>query len=166
MTTEVPTGEVIVYDTPDGGVRVEVRLDRDTVWLTQRQMAGLFDTTPENVLMHLKNVFVDNELEERATTKDFLVVQAEGGRQVRRHVKHYNLDAIISVGYRVNSRRGVRFRQWATATLRDHLVQGYTLNHQRLEQNARELESALALVRKAASGEALTGDQGRGLVDI
>ncbi len=166
MTSEAPSGEVIVYDTPGGGVRVEVRLDRDTVWLTQRQMAGLFDTTPENVLMHLKNVFADKELEEGATAKDFLVVQAEAGRRVRRQIKHYNLDAIISVGYRVNSRRAVRFRQWATATLREHLVQGYTLNRQRLEQNARELESALALVRKAASGEALTGDQGRGLVDI
>lgn len=166
MTSEAPSGEVIVYETPGGGVRVEVRLDRDTVWLTQRQMAGLFDTTPENVLMHLKNVFADKELEEGATTKDFLVVQAEASRRVRRQIKHYNLDAIISVGYRVNSRRAVRFRQWATVTLRDHLVQGYTLNRQRLEQNARELESALALVRKAASGEALTGDQGRGLVDI
>jgi len=166
MTSEAPSGEVIVYDTPGGGVRVEVRLDRDTVWLTQRQMAGLFDTTPENVLMHLKNVFANKELEEGATAKDFLVVQAEAGRRVRRQIKHYNLDAIISVGYRVNSRRAVRFRQWATATLREHLVQGYTLNRQRLEQNARELESALALVRKAASGETLTGDQGRGLVDI
>ena len=166
MTREVPTGEVIVYETPGGEVRVEVRLDRDTVWLTQRQMAGLFDTTPENVLMHLKNVFADKELDEGPTTKDFLVVQAEADRRVRRQIKHYSLDAIISVGYRVNSRRAVRFRQWATATLRDHLVQGYTLNRQRLEQNARELESALALVRKAASGEALTGDQGRGLVDI
>lgn len=166
MTSEAPSGEVIVYETPGGGVRVEVRLDRDTVWLTQRQMAGLFDTTPENVLMHLKNVFADKELEEGATTKDFLVVQAEASRRVRRQIKHYNLDAIISVGYRVNSRRAVRFRQWATVTLRDHLVQGYTLNRQRLEQNARELESALALVRKAASGEALTGDQGRGLVNI
>lgn len=166
MTSEAPSGEVIVYETPDGGVRVEVRLNRDTVWLTQRQMAGLFDTTPENVLMHLKNVFADKELEEKATTKDFLVVQPEASRRVRRQIKHYNLDAIISVGYRVNSRRAVRFRQWATCTLRDHLVQGYTLNRQRLEENARELESALALVRKAASGEALTTDQGRGLVDI
>jgi prophage maintenance system killer protein len=166
MTSEAPRGEVIVYETHDGGVRVEVRLDRDTVWLTQRQMAGLFETTPENVLMHLKNVFADKELEEGATAKDFLVVQAEAGRRVRRQIKHYSLDAIISVGYRVNSRRAVRFRQWATATLREHLVQGYTLNRQRLEQNARELESALALVRMAASGEALTTDQGRGLVDI
>ena len=82
--------------------------------------------------MHLKNVFADKELEEGATAKDFLVVQAEASRRVRRHIKHYNLDAAISVGYRVNSRRAVWFRQWATVTLRDHLARGYTLNRQRL----------------------------------
>lgn len=161
-----PGGEVLVYEAPDGGVRVEVRLDHDTVWLTQRQMAALFETTPENVLMHLKNIYADGELEEPATAKDFLAVRLEGKRQVRRQLKHYNLDAIISVGYRVHSRRGVRFRQWATQTLRDHLVRGYTINRQRFERNARELEAALALVRKAAAGEALTTDQGRGLVDV
>jgi prophage maintenance system killer protein len=161
-----PGGEVIVYEAPDGEVRVDVRLDRETVWLTQRQMSELFETTPENVLMHLKNVYADGELEEPATTKDFLAVRVEGKRQVRRQLKHYNLDAIISVGYRVNSRRGVRFRQWATQTLREHLVRGYTINQQRFEQNARELEAALSLVRKAAAGEALTTDQGRGLVDV
>jgi hypothetical protein len=90
----------------------------------------------------------------------------EGKRQVQRQLKHYNLDAIISVGYRVNSRRGVRFRQWATNTLREHLVRGYTINQQRFEHNARELEAALELVRKAAAGEALSTDQGRGLVDV
>ncbi len=129
-------------------------------------MAELFETTPQNVVTHLGNVFSDKELEEPATSKDFLIVQIEGRRRVRRPIKHYNLDAIISVGYRVNSRRGMRFRQWATTTLREHLVRGYTLNRQRFEDNARELESALVLVRKAASGEALTTDQGRGLVDI
>jgi prophage maintenance system killer protein len=161
-----PGGEVLVYEAPDGGVRVEVKLDRDTVWLTQRQMSELFETTPENVLMHLRNIFADGELEAAATAKDFLAVQTEGSRQVKRSLKHYNLDAIISVGYRVNSRRGVRFRQWATNTLRDHLVRGYTINQQRFEYNARELEAALALVRKAAAGEALSTDQGRGLVDV
>ena len=166
MMSAAPGGEVIVYEAPDGEVRVDVRLDRETVWLTQRQMSELFETTPENVLMHLKNVYADGELEEPATTKDFLAVRVEGRRQVRRQLKHYNLDAIISVGYRVNSRRGVRFRQWATQTLREHLVRGYTINQQRFEQNARELEAALALVRKAAAGEALTSDQGRGLVDV
>lgn len=167
MTTQAPPGgEVLVYEAPDGGVRVEVKLDRETVWLTQRQMADLFDTSPDNVGLHLKNIFADSELEEAATTEDFSVVQSEGRRRVRRQVKHYNLDAIISLGYRVNSRRGVRFRQWATQTLRDHLVRGYTINRQRFEHNARELEAALALVRKAAAGEALSTDQGRGLVDV
>lgn len=166
MMSAAPGGEVIVYEAPDGEVRVDVRLDRETVWLTQRQMSELFETTPENVLMHLKNVYADGELEEPVTTKDFLAVRVEGKRQVRRQLKHYNLDAIISVGYRVNSRRGVRFRQWATQTLREHLVRGYTINQQRFEQNASELEAALSLVRKAAAGEALTSDQGRGLVDV
>jgi prophage maintenance system killer protein len=164
--TPSPGGEVVVYEAPDGGVRVEVKLDHDTVWLTQRQMAELFETTPENVLMHLKNIYADGELEEPATAKDYLAVRTEGKRQVQRRLKHYNLDAIISVGYRVNSRRGVRFRQWATQTLREHLVQGYTINRQRFERNARELEAALALVRKAAAGAALSTDQGRGLVDV
>ncbi len=159
-------GKVLVYEAADGSVRVDVRLEQDTVWLTQRQMAELFESSTDNIGLHLKNIFSDNELKEAATTEDFSVVQSEGRRSVRRRVKHYNLDAIISVGYRVNSGHGVRFRQWATATLRQHLVRGYTLNRQRLEQNARELESALALVRKAASGAALTSDQGRGLVDI
>ena len=98
MTREAPSGEVIVYETPDGGVRVEVQLDRDTVWLTQRQMADLFDRSTDNVGLHLKNIFADKELEDIATTEDYSVVQAEGGRRVRRHVKHYNLDAIILRG--------------------------------------------------------------------
>jgi hypothetical protein len=103
---QAPGGEVLVYEAPDGGVRVEVKLDRDTVWLTQRQMSELFETTPENVLMHLKKIYADGELEEPATAKDFLAVRMDGKRQVQRQLKHYNLDAIISVGYRVNSRRG------------------------------------------------------------
>jgi len=95
-------------------------LEQETVWLTQRQMAELFETTPENVLMHLKNIFGSGELGAAATAKDFLAVQTEGKRRVRRTLKHYNLDAIISVGYRVNSRRAVRFRQWATLRLWEH----------------------------------------------
>jgi len=107
-------GEVVLYEEPNGEVRLDVRLEPETVWLTQRQMATLFETTPENVLMHLKNVYGEGELVETGTTKDFLAVRTEGRRRVRRKLKHYNLDAIISVGYRVNSKRGVRFRQWPT----------------------------------------------------
>jgi prophage maintenance system killer protein len=164
--TNQPGGEIQVYEAADGVVRVEVRLERETVWLTQRQMAELFDTSSDNVGLHLKKMFADQELAESATTEDFSVVQTEGRRRVKRHLKHYNLDVIISVGYRINSRRGVSFRQWATRTLRDHLVRGYTLNRQRFEHNARELEAALNLVRRTASGDLLTTDQGRGLVDI
>ena len=145
---------------------VQVRLEGETIWLTQRQMAEVFATTPENVVMHLKNIFRAGELDEAATAKDFLAVQTEGSRQVQRRLKHYNLDAIISIGYRVNSTRATRFRQWATRVLREHLTRGYSLDHERFEKNAAELEAALQLVRKAAAGEALTVEQGRGLVDV
>lgn len=166
MIAHAPSGEVLLYEAPDGGVRVEGKLDRDTVWLTQRQMSEVFETTPENVLLHLRNIYAGGELDEPATAEAFLAVRLEGKRHVQRQLKHYNLDAIISVGYRVNSRRGVRFRQWATNTLREHLVPGYTLNCQRFEKNARELEATLALVRKAAAGGTLSTDHGRGLLDV
>jgi prophage maintenance system killer protein len=158
--------DITIYQSESG--TVEVRLDKthETVWLSQRQMAEVFDTSSENVLMHLKNIFKEGELAEAATAKDFLAVQTEGKRQVKRSIKHYNLDAIISVGYRVNSKRAVGFRQWATQILREHLTQGYTLNRQRLEANARELEAALLLVKKAALSPQLLADTGRGLVDI
>ncbi len=160
------SGELVIFQ--EAGQPVEVKLDvkRDTVWMSQRQMADLFETSTDNVGLHLKNIFSDGELSEAATTEDSSVVRQEGKRQVSRNVKHYNLDAIISLGYRVSSKRAVLFRQWATRTLREHLTQGYTLNKQRFEANARELEAALQLVRKAAAGEALTSDQGRGLVDV
>ena len=156
--------DIAIYEGPGG--TVEVRVDRETVWLNQKQMAELFDTSTDNIGLHLKNIYTDKELEEPATTEEYSVVQQEGGRQVRRGLKHYSLDAIISVGYRVNSRRGVHFRQWATRTLKEHLTRGFTLNRQRLEENARELEAALMLVRKVDAGEVITTDQGRGLVDV
>ena len=157
---------ILIFE--EAGKAVEVRLDADheTVWLTQAQMADLFDVKPQNITMHLKNVYEDGELAEEATCKDFLQVQQEGGREVQRRRKHYSLDAVISVGYRVNSSRATRFRQWATRVLREHLTQGWTLNRERFEENARELEAALALVRKAAQNPALEAGSGRGLVDI
>jgi prophage maintenance system killer protein len=156
--------EIVIFESENG--EICVHLEQDTVWLTQKQMSEVFATTPENVLMHLKNIFSDGELEEKPTTKDFLVVQLEGKRQIKRKLKHYNLDAIISVGYRVNSKRGVQFRQWATKLLNQHLSQGYTLNQQRFEQNAKELEAALSLIRKAAASPDLLTDTGRGLIEI
>ena len=156
--------DIVIYESPSGAI--EVRLEGDTVWLTQKQMAELFDSSTDNIGLHLKNIYKDEELKEHATTEDYSAVQQEGRRQVRRSLKHYNLDAIISVGYRVNSRRGVRFRQWATRLLNEHLSRGYTLNRQRFEENARELEAALQLVRKAAASGELSAESGRGLVAV
>ena len=148
----VAGGDVAVYEDAGGEVRVDVRLERETVWLTQRQMAEVFDSTADNVGLHLRNVYSSGELEEKATTEDFLVVQIEGRRRVRRRLKHYNLDAIISVGYRVNTKRGVRFRQWATRTLHGHLVQGFTVNERRLaERGLREARETLDLLARTLS---------------
>ncbi len=157
--------DIVIFEAKDQ--QVEVRLEGETVWLTQKQMADLFATTPENVLMHLKNVFKDGGLEEQATTKDFLAVRQEGKRQVKRKLKHYNLDAVISVGYRVNSTRATRFRQWATRVLRDHLAQGYSLNEHRLaQQGLAELEQAVDLLGKTLTRQALVSDIGREVVGL
>ncbi len=126
--------EIIIYEDTDGQASVQVRLDGETVWLTQKQMADLFESSTDNIGLHLKNIYADGELSETTTAEDYSVVQTEGKRQVSRTIKHYNLDAIISVGYRVNSKRGVRFRQWATNVLRRHILQGFTLNQSRLAE--------------------------------
>ncbi len=106
-----PRSELLIYQTEDGRTRIQVRLEDETVWLTQADMAQLFQTTPQNITLHLKNIFQEGELDERATCKDFLQVQVEGVRQVHRSRKFYNLDAIISVGYRIKSHVATRFRQ-------------------------------------------------------
>lgn len=160
------TKPIEIYQTDQQTIEVRFDGEQETVWLTQRQMGELFGTTPENVLMHLKNIYKDQELEEAATAKKFLVVQTEGKRQVERKLLHYDLDAILSVGYRINSKQGVLFRKWATQRLKEHLLQGYTLNQQRFEQNAEALKQALALIEKTAQSPALTAEMGSGLVEI
>lgn len=157
-------GQLVIFEAENSPV--QVRLEGETVWLSQAQMAELFGTSSDNISLHLKNIYKERELQEAATTEDFSVVRQEGKRQVQRQLKHYNLDAIVSVGYRVSSAQATRFRQWATRVLREHLTQGYSLDRERFEKNAAELEAALQLVRKAAAGEALTAHQGRGLVDV
>ncbi|WP_066452964.1 virulence protein RhuM/Fic/DOC family protein [Castellaniella caeni] len=156
--------QLVIFEGDTG--QVEVRLEGETVWLSLPQMAELFARDKSVISRHLKSIFATGELSREATVAKNATVQLEGGREVIRQIEYYNLDAIISVGYRVNSSRATRFRQWATRTLREHLTQGYTLNRQRFEQNAAELEAALTLVKKAAAGDALTTDQGRGLVDV
>ena len=126
MATETEN-QIVVYQ-PNETIRLDVRLENETVWLTQAQMATLFGCSTDNIGLHLKNIYSVGELSKGATTEDFSVVRMEGARQVRRIVTCYNLDAIISVGYRVNSILGVRFRQWATGILKDYLLRGYSVN--------------------------------------
>lgn len=160
-------GEVVVYESKDGEACVDVRLDEETVWLTQRQMAEVFQTTPENVLMHLRNIFSSGELEAEATTKSFLVVRKEGKRQVRRALRHYNLDAIISIGYRVSSKRAVQFRKWATRALREHLLRGYTLNERRLaERGLDEARQSLELLARTLKNQALVDETGKSVLEL
>lgn len=158
------TQQLVIFEGDAG--QVEVRLEGETVWLSLQQMADLFGRDKSVISRHLKGIFSTDELAREGTVAKNATVQLEGSREVVRHIEYYNLDVIISVGYRVNSTRATRFRQWATKVLKDHLTQGYTLHRQRFEQNAAELEAALTLVKKAAAGDALTTDQGRGLVDV
>lgn len=158
--------QIEIYQTADGQTEIEVRLEADTLWLTQAQMGELFGKDVRTINEHIKNIFSDKELVEDATIRKFRIVRQEGSRKVRREIEHYNLDVAISVGYRVNSKQGTLFRIWATNRLREYLVQGYTLNRSRFEKNAAELEQALALIQKAALSPELSGDAGRGLVDI
>lgn len=153
-----PGNQIVIYE--GGDVRVEVRLDGESVWLTQEQMGQLFGRERSVITKHIRNVFADGELDEESNVQNLHIAGSD------KPVKFYNLDVIISVGYRVKSHQGTRFRQWATRVLREHLTKGYSLDRQRFERNAAELEAALQLVRKAAAGEALTADQGRGLVDV
>ena len=126
-------GQFLVYEAENGKLKIDVRLQDETVWLTQKAMAELFQVKPQNITMHLKNVYEECELIESSTCKDFLQVQFEGGREVKRTQKFYNLDAIISVGYRIKSGVATRFRQWATQRLTEYIVKGFTLDVERLK---------------------------------
>jgi hypothetical protein len=127
-------GELIIYTTEDGHVAMQLRVQDGTVWLTQLEMAELFQSSKQNVSLHIKNILDEGELSEEATVKDSLTVQAEGNREVKRHIQLYNLDMILAVGYRVRSPRGTQFRQWATSTLREYLVKGFAMDDKRLKE--------------------------------
>ncbi|MFC5281872.1 virulence RhuM family protein [Arcanobacterium canis] len=126
-------GQVLIYQNPDSATDIEVRLEGETVWLTQAQMAELFQSTRENIRQHIRNIYDEAELDEQATSKDFLEVRREGTRTVRRSIPHYNLDMIISLGYRVKSKTATQFRRWATERLKEYLVKGFALDDQRLK---------------------------------
>jgi prophage maintenance system killer protein len=158
MVEPLDTGDIAIYET-DSGI-FEVRVEAETVWLTQAQMSYLFGRTQSVISRHINNVFKEGELEADANMQKVHI----GGSD--KPVTEFSLDVIISVGYRVKSQQGVRFRQWANRVLKEHLTRGYTINRQRFETNARELEKALHLVRKAAAAPTLDPQAGQGLVEI
>ncbi|OQY56505.1 MAG: hypothetical protein DRR08_05085 [Candidatus Parabeggiatoa sp. nov. 2] len=155
--------QVVIYQTYDNSIELEVSFAHDTVWLTQAQMMALFGKTKQNISLHINNIFKEGELDKASVVKESLITAADG-KQYK--TKRYNLDVTISVGYRVKSQRGTQFRIWATQRLREYLVQGYSINQDRFDQNAAELQQALALIRKAARSPEVNAESGRGLVEI
>ncbi|MCX5787382.1 MAG: virulence RhuM family protein [Elusimicrobia bacterium] len=149
--------EIILYRTPDGENRIQVRLERETVWLTQNGLAELYQTTKQNISLHIRSILEEGELSRDATVKRYLTVQAEGKREVRRSLEYYDLDMILAVGYRVRSPRGVQFRQWATERLREYLIKGFTLDDDRLKGRDRltdYFDELLARIREIRASEA------------
>ena len=147
--------KIIIYQTDDGQTAIDVRLENETVWLSQAQMVDLFQTTKQNVSLHVNNVFKEGELEEGSTVKEYLTVQKEGKRNVGRVVKYYNLDVIISVGYRVKSQRGTQFRIWANRVLKEYLVKGYAVNERIHKEQIGELRQLVGMLGRTIQNQPL-----------
>jgi hypothetical protein len=161
--------EIVIYTTPDGKETFEVNLKKDTVWLSQKEMANLFEKDTDTVGLHIKNIFSTKELDEKSTTEDSSVVQLEGKREVRRKIKFYNLDVIISVGYRVNSKRGTQFRIWATHILKEHLIKGYTINEKRMREDRAKLtefQRTSRIMERLLQNKSLDSTEATGLLKV
>ncbi len=159
-------GKIIIYKPKNGSAKLEVQLKEDTVWLTQIQMVKLFKKTKQNISLHIRNIFKEKELNEKAVVKDYLTTASDGKRYL---INYYNLDVIISVGYRVKSKLGTRFRIWATGVLKEHIVKGYSINEKRLkEQNANliELQKTTNLMRQLLQTKNLNQDETKGLLQV
>ena len=146
---------MIIYVSKDGNVKVDVNIENEDIWMSQDVMANLYGTTKNNISMHLKNIFDEGELNKDSTVKKILTVQKEGAREVKRNIENYNLDAIIAVGYRINSKKATEFRIWATRILKEYMIKGFTLNDERLKNNGESpyFEELLARIRDIRSSE-------------
>ena len=159
--------QIIIYQTEDGQTQVDVRLENETVWLTQAQMVELFQTTKQNVSLHVGNVFKEGELEQKSTVKEYLTVQKEGERKVSRKVKYYNLDVIISVGYRVKSKRGTAFRIWANNVLKQYLIKGYAVNERMRKEQIGELRQLVGMLGRTIQNQPLlSNDETNALFEV
>lgn len=161
--------EIIIYKAKDGQTQIDVRFEKETVWLTQQTMAELFKVTVPNISMHIRNIYNEGELIKKPTVKKFLTVQKEGERDVTREREHYNLDMILSVGYRVKSKVATGFRQWATKVLRNHIVKGYTINEKRLKEQAEkfaDLQNAVKTLTSVIAKKELTSEEATGILQV
>ena len=159
-------GEIIIYQTADGETCLDVRMENDSVWLTQAQMVELFNSTKQNVSLHINNLFKEGELEREATVKEYLIVQQEGHRSVKRKITAYNLDVIISVGYRVKSQRGTQFRIWANKVLKEYLIKGYAVNSQAKIEQLEELKQTVRLLSNVLATKDITRSEAVGLLRV
>ena len=165
--TENLNDKIIIYQSEDGKTQLDVKLEGETVWLTQAQMVELFQTSKQNVSLHINNIYKEGELGKEATVKDYLTVQSEGARTIHRRVNYYNLDMIISVGYRVNTKRGIRFRQWANSVLKQYLVKGYAINENIRKQQIAELRQLVQVVGRTIQQQpAKSTDESNALFDV
>ena len=153
MKKKVTQKELVLFKGPKGAVKLRGDFRNDTLWASQADMAGIFSVTTQNITLHLKKIYKDKELDEGSTCKEFLQVQNEGGRQITRKIKHYNLDVMIAVGYRISSVIGTQFRQWATKTLHAHIVKGYTINEHLIKKNYDTHQEALTLLKSLAPAQ-------------
>jgi len=161
--------EIRIYKLENGSTEIHAKFENETVWLSQKQMAELFEKDVDTIGLHLRNIYKSTELEERATTEKYSVVQQEGIREVKRVIKYYNLDAIISVGYRVNSKRGIQFRTWASQILKEYLIKGYSLNENRLAKQANELlhlKNTVKILGNILDYKTLTNDESLALLHV
>ncbi|HYX05823.1 MAG TPA: RhuM family protein [Bacteroidales bacterium] len=161
--------EIVIYQSAEESTEIQVRLESDTIWLSQKQMADLFEKDTDTIGLHLKNIFKSGELDEKSTNGEYSVVQKEGNRKVKWSIKHYNLDAIMSVGYRVNSVRGTQFRIWANKVLRDYLMKGYTVNQEVLEkknEKLKQLQETVRMIINCFGTKELFSSGTKGLFDI
>ena len=160
-------GEIIIYRAEDNTVQLDVRMENETVWLSQQQMVQLFNSTKQNISLHIGNIFREGELQKEATVKEYLTVQTEGNRQICRKVLYYNLDVIISVGYRVKSQRGVQFRQWANRILKDYLVKGYAINEKLRREQLSDLRQLVQIVGRTVQSKAVESeDETQAIFDV
>ena len=161
------SSEVIIYTDENGEINLDVSLENETVWLNQKQMGELFSRAPNTINEHIKKIYKEEELEEISTTRNFRIVQTEGKREVEREVIFYNLDMIISVGYKVSSKRATQFRKWATKILKNYLIKGYALNQKKLQETQlNELTATIELIKNSIEHKPLKDDEAKGLFEI